>query len=285
MPTENYAIVCNPKSGKGNPLKVLPAFREYLNSKNIAHRVFSDFLPETLVSFTCLVVMGGDGSLNYAINHFKNISIPIALIRCGTGNDYATLHLEKAKLNQQFEIATQENSIWVDAGICNGKKFINGVGIGFDGWVVRKNLGKQFFTGKLAYLSTILSLLLFYRESEYTIEIDGQTIKQPVFMLSAAKGKTYGGGFKVAPLADPTDGYLDFIGVKKISLLNRLRYLPVIEKGKHLHLPFVFSQKAKSIKIKASHPLQAHLDGEYMESDTFEIEVIPKAYRVKSVLG
>lgn len=285
MQAANYAIICNPKAGKGKALAVLPDFERYLQSRNISYEIFTGKLPDTLFGFTCLVIMGGDGTLNYTINHFKTIAVPIALLRCGTGNDYTNLFVGSAGMQKQFEIACGNNMKAVDAGICNGKRFINGVGIGFDGWVVKKNLGKRFFSGQLAYLSTILSLLLFYKESEVTIEIDGITSTQDIFMLSIANGKTYGGGFKVAPLAHPGDGLLDFVGIRKINVLNRCRYLPVIEKGKHLHLPFVIYHKAKNIKVSCKHKLQAQLEGEWMESECFEINILPGVYRIKTEPG
>ncbi len=282
LETENYAIVCNPLSGKGRALKVLPHFRRYLNTLSVSYEVFAGKLPDSLDGFSCLVIMGGDGTLNYTINHFKTISIPIALLRCGTGNDYTHLFVGSASMQKQFEIACGKQMEAVDAGLCNGKLFINGVGIGFDGWVVKKNLGKRFFSGQLAYLSTILSLLLFYKESEVTLEIDGKTSTHDIFMLSIANGRTYGGGFRVAPLAHPGDGLLDFVGIRKISLWNRCRYLPVIEKGKHLHLPFVMYHQAKNIKVSCKHKLQAQLEGEWMESECFEIEILPGKYRIKT---
>lgn len=285
MEAANYAIICNSKAGKGKPLKVLPDFELYLQSRNISYEVFTDILPHDLTGFTCLVIMGGDGTLNYTINHFNTITVPIALLRCGTGNDYTNLFVGSASTEKQFEIACGNNTVEVDAGICNGKLFINGVGIGFDGWVVKKNLGKHFFTGQLAYLSTILSLLLFYKESEVTLEIDGVKSTHDIFMLSIANGKTYGGGFKVAPLAHPGDGLLDFVGIRKISLLNRCRYLPVIEKGKHLHLPFVIYHKAKNIKVSCKHKLQAQMEGEWMESEHFDIEILPGEYCIKTEHG
>ncbi len=285
MQAENYAIICNPKSGKGSALKVLPRFENYLKSVSIAYEVFTGPLPDSLEPFTCLVIMGGDGTINYTINHFKTITVPIALISCGTGNDFTTLFLGKTSLQEQFEIACAHEMVNVDAGTCNGKLFINGVGIGFDGWVVKKNLGKRFFSGQLAYLSTILSLLFFYKESEVSIEIDGKSITHDIFMLSIANGQTYGGGFTVAPLAHPGDGLLEFIGIKKISLFNRLRYLPVIEKGKHLNLPFVIYHQAKQVKVSCIHKLQGQLEGEWMESNTFDIAILPKAFRIKSLMN
>ncbi|MBC7382497.1 MAG: hypothetical protein H7296_05800 [Bacteroidia bacterium] len=284
MEVEHYAIFSNSKAGKGSALKLLPDFECFLTGKKITYEIFADSLPVTLTGFNCIVIMGGDGTINYVINHFKTIVIPIAFLRCGTGNDYNTLHLGSASHKEQFEIACSNHIVAVDAGTCNGKLFINGVGIGFDGWVVKRNLGKQIFSGQLAYLTTILSLLLFYKERFIYIETADKKMMADIFMLSFAKGKTYGGGFRVAPMAELTDGFLDFVAVKKIGLFNRLRYLPVIEKGKHLQLPFVHFEKAKHIKVTSNFLLQAHLDGEWMEGKEFDILVTPNAFKIKSII-
>ena len=179
LKTENrhIAIVCNPKSGKGKPLKLLPKFEAFVISFGFSFELFIDKLPATLENFTDLVMMGGDGTINYVVNHFKEISIPIGIIRCGTGNDFTELLFGKKSMEQHFETALFALPKLVDAGICNGKLFTNGVGIGFDGWVVHKLLAKSFFSGKAAYYSTVLSLLLFYRESNISITVDGETQK------------------------------------------------------------------------------------------------------------
>jgi diacylglycerol kinase (ATP) len=103
-------------------------------------------------------------------------------------------------------------------------------------------------------------------------------------MLTIAKSKTYGGGFRVAPNAHPSNGLFDFVQIGKISLWNRIRYLPVIEKGNHLHLGFVHYQQSNFAHIAAKHPLQAHLDGEWMEASHFKINLLPSKYRVKSLV-
>jgi YegS/Rv2252/BmrU family lipid kinase len=280
---ETYLIICNPKAGKGKSLTLLAKLEDFLTRKGIEHETWQLAFPEDLNKYSCVKIIGGDGTVNYVLNHFKNILIPIALIKGGTGNDYASLHLGNISYEKQFEVAIQPKSIAVDAGLCNHKIFINGVGIGFDGWVVKKNIGKRFFSGITAYYSTIISLLLFYKESTIEIITPEESWEQPTFMMSVAKGKTYGGGFKVAPGAHPCNGHFDFITIGKIGLFNRFRFLPIIEKGKHLSLPFVKCLAAKKIEVVATHPLQAHLDGEWMESDKFELEIMPKKYLIKSI--
>lgn len=275
------AIVCNPASGKGKPVKLLPDFEQFLQQQGFAFKVFTTALPASLEGFTDLVIMGGDGTINYTINHFRNIAVPIGIIRCGTGNDFSDLIFGKHTSPDPFHTAVFAEPKPVDAGMCNNRLFLNGAGIGFDGWVVKKSLGKKLFTGIAAYYSTVISLLFFYKESKIQLTIDGQTNETDLFMLSAANGKTYGGGFHVAPRADITDGLLETVVVPKISLFKRLRYLPVIEKGNHLDLSFITYKQAKKITIESQVPLQAHLDGEHLIASRFEISILPAHYQIR----
>lgn len=279
----HIAIVCNGKSGKGKPLKLLPLLEAYILQHKFTSQSFTATLPADLSGFTDLIIMGGDGTLNYTLNHFKDIDIPIGMIRCGTGNDFTELLFGHQSMENHFTTAVSGTPKPVDAGICNQKLFLNGVGIGFDGWVVKKLLAKNLFTGKAAYYSTVISLLLFYKEQHVTLTTSNGSTSFPLFMLSAANGKTYGGGFKVAPLASITDGLLDIISVKKISLFNRLRYLPVIEKGKHLDQPLSFLdfEQARELTLNSDQLLQAHLDGEYMVANSFEIKILPAKYLIR----
>lgn len=277
------AIICNPKSGKGKPLVWLQAFIEYLNLHQIPSQTFIESLPNSLNGFTDLVIIGGDGTLNYTLNHLKEIPIPIGILPCGTGNDFAHGLLGKKKQLDYFHDALFAQYKPVDAGICNQKYFLNGVGIGFDGWVVKKLLAKNLFTGKAAYYSTVISLLLFYKESKVKITSPSHQIETDLFMFSAANGKTYGGGFVVAPQASCSDQRLDMLTVKKITLPQRLKYLPVIEKGNHLKksVPFIHYHQDEAIQITSERPLQAHLDGEWMESTHFDIRILPHYLQIR----
>lgn len=256
---------------------------QYISQHGYTYQSFTNHLPSHLTDFSDLIIMGGDGTLNYTLNHFRDISIPIGIIRCGTGNDFSDLLFGNKTIEEHIKTAVFGTPKAIDAGLCNGQLFLNGVGIGFDGWVVKKLLAKKLFSGKAAYFSTVISLLLFYREKEVTLISTNGSYKIPLFMLSAANGQTYGGGFKVAPKANPSDGLLDLIAVSQISLFTRLRYLPVIEKGKHLDvsLPFIKFEQIRSLTLQSDYPLPAHLDGELMVANSFEIEILPHQFQIR----
>ena len=135
--------------------------------------------------------------------------------------------------------------------------------------------GVNKFGGKTSFMLSVLKHILFYKEQQYTISSAEKTVEGKFMMISIANGTRYGGGFFVAPLAKADDGLFDTILVKPLSVFKRLRYLPVIEKGKHLNLPFIDYYNTQKITIKSDRPIQLHLDGEYAVSNEFIIEILP----------
>jgi diacylglycerol kinase (ATP) len=234
--------------------------------------------PEAFSDFSEAWVVGGDGTVNWFINQYPNIQIPLSVFAGGTGNDFHWMLYGDLSLEKQVDQVLEGKPQLIDAGICNGKLFLNGVGIGFDGAVAKDLLGRKKLAGKASYLLSILKHIIGYREKPCMLQMPHKTISQDCFMISVANGQRYGGGFKVAPRASVTDALLDVNMVGKVSLLKRIRYLPVIEKGKHLQLPFIQYEQVPSIAISSKEILYAHIDGELEIDSRFDIEILPKHF-------
>jgi diacylglycerol kinase family enzyme len=71
---------------------------------------------------------------------------------------------------------------------------------------------------------------------------------------------------------------LDVVMVEKLHPFRRLRWLPVIEKGKHLELPFIKHFRTKKLIVTSEQSMDTHLDGEYYSAKRLEIEVLPAKY-------
>ena len=97
-------------------------------------------------------------------------------------------------------------------------------------------------------------------------------------LISVMNGHRAGGGFHIAPSSVIDDGLLDVVMLEKLHPLKRLRWLPVIEKGKHLELPFIKHFRIKKVIITCEQPMHTHLDGEYYSAKRLEIEVLPAKY-------
>ena len=62
---------------------------------------------------------------------------------------------------------------------------------------------------------------------------------------------------------------------KSVKLAATFHPILVIEKGKHLDLTFIDYYNTQKITIKSDLPIQSHVDGEYLESNEFNIEILP----------
>jgi len=280
MPVEkNISIVCNRLAGGGRAVILGKRIAEELQSRNIKHSLHPGDWPENFDSSTDVWIIGGDGTLNYFLNKYPGIGLPLVIFNGGTGNDVHSLLYKNKSFEGQLEIALTATPKLIDAGRCNEKYFMNGVGIGFEGAVAKSLTGKKRTkTGKAAFMSTIMRKVFFYSSKKYRTVSEEYKVDSQNLLISVMNGHRAGGGFHIAPSSAIDDGLLDVVMVEKLHPFRRLRWLPVIEKGKHLELPFIKYFRTKKIIITSEHPMDTHLDGEYYSAKRLEIEVVPAKY-------
>jgi diacylglycerol kinase (ATP) len=275
--SKNIAIVCNALAGAGKAVPLAEKIAAALSQKNIAYTFFNNNWPEGFNDFTIVFIVGGDGTLNYFVNHYPDIKTPLVIFNGGTGNDFHWLLYGNKTFDEQLQTALAQNARPVDLGKCNDRYFINGVGIGFEGAVAKALLGKKKLGGKASFMITILKNILTYRSKQYFIKSAEQEFTGKRFVVDITNGRRAGGGFHIAPEAKADDGLFDIIIADVLSPLQRLRYLPAIEKGKHLNLFFIHHFRTKKIIVESDEAMQYHLDGEYFEASKLNIEIFPAA--------
>lgn len=275
---QKIAVVCNPTPAGQKSVEVAHYVAAELQARGIAYTLHTTAWPDAFIGCTQVWICGGDGTLNHFINNYPHISLPLFLFKGGTGNDFAWLLYGNDTLVDQLNRAFRGETMLVDAGLCNGRLFLNGVGIGFDGLVVHELIGKPKRPGKASYLLTVLKHLVQYREAGAQVLMDDKEWNEQLFMLSVANGKRYGGGFIVAPNACVTDGKLDVVLIGAIRHLQRLQYLSLIEEGRHLSLTQVKENQSSIIKVKTATPLTAHIDGEPLTASEYNISCLPKKF-------
>ena len=275
---KRIALVCNPTDENKKALRIADTIALTLRAKGISFDLFTAYWPQVLDDYTEVWISGGDGTLNHFINKFPDTTLPLALFEGGSGNDFHWMVYGEITVEEQIERMLQGRTQRVDAGVCNGQLFLNGVGIGFDGSIVKDLLGKRKLAGKAAYLLSILKNIFGYREEYCELKLQDRFLSQDCFMISVANGRRYGGSFLVAPQAKLHDGLLDVGVIGRIAPINRMKYLPVLEKGEHLELPFVQYYHSGTVVIEAKKELPAHIDGEYVEARRYNIEVLPSKF-------
>ncbi len=274
--SKNIAIVCNQLAGSGLSVVLAEKIIENLSSKKIAHILFKEKWPPDFNGFTDVWIVGGDGTLNYFINHYPNIQLPLVIFNGGTGNDFHWMLYGKINFKEQLQQALSAEPKLIDLGRCNEKYFINGVGIGFEGEVAKSLTGKNKKAGKASFMAMILKKIFSYRSGNYRVIADNKTFaEKKYFIIDISNGSRAGGGFHIAPQAKADDGLFDLVLIDALRPLIRLRWLPVMEKGRHLNLSFVTHFKAKQITIESKESILFHLDGEYYEAAKLTIDIMP----------
>ncbi|MDQ3683065.1 MAG: YegS/Rv2252/BmrU family lipid kinase [Bacteroidota bacterium] len=275
---KHIALICNPTPEGNKAFRLTDQIAVSLTNRQVKHSVFTIYWPQVWNDITDVWIIGGDGTLNYFINQYPEIKLPLSVFKGGTGNDFHWMLYGDIEMEKQIQMLLNSMTQLIDAGICNGQLFLNGVGIGFDGAIVKDLLGKKKLAGKASYLISILKNIVVYTERNYSILIGGEEIIQDCFMISVANAKRYGGAFQVAPKASVSDQLLDVNIVGRIAPLKRITLLPVIEKGEHLDLSITRYFQTEKIFIQTSATVAAHLDGEFLNSDKFEITCLPKKF-------
>jgi diacylglycerol kinase (ATP) len=278
---QNIALLCNPIAGVGRSVSIASEVTSLLKTSGIGCQSFVGEWPTDFQGFSDVWIVGGDGTFHHFINRYPANTLPLGLIAGGTGNDFHwQLYGNQPVQALLARILTSEPRP-VDLGLCNGERFINGMGIGFEGAVAKTLQGRKKRPGKASYMAAILGRILGYRSRPYRIRADGVELSGRWLMVDVNNGGRNGGGFMVAPQALPDDGWLDLMTVDAVTPLQRLRYLPIIERGRHLDLPFVQCRRVRELTIEDEIPLCFHMDGDVQEARSLQIAVLPAAVRIR----
>lgn len=269
----NIAILTYPMAGKGKGLKVAYEIERLLSERGISHQMFNGNWPADLTSFTDVWIAGGDGTLNYFINLYTDFTKPISIFKGGTGNDFGCGLYGNISTPQQVDKVLSSSPKPVDAACCNDRLYLNVAGIGFDGEVLKEMGLIRFLGGKAGYYFSILKNILFFREEYFQITNGTLIFEGKLLLVLVTNSGTTGGGFRVSPLSSVTDGLLDLVIARPLGVLDRLKYLPKVQKGKHLQLPVISHFRGEQFTISCQRELYAQMDGDLMAAKRFRFSV------------
>ena len=137
MRQKSIGLFINSIAGGGKAITLARKVSERLTALDINHDWILDSWPEQTVQFSEIWIFGGDGTLNYFINKYPEIKLPLVVFSGGTGNDLSWKINGNIATEDFLAELLESNYFSVDAGRCNGRLFLNGVGIGFDGEVLK----------------------------------------------------------------------------------------------------------------------------------------------------
>jgi diacylglycerol kinase family enzyme len=113
-----------------------------------------------------------------------------------------------------------------------------------------------------AYAAGVFFTVFKYKSFNSTINIDDVKYYKETLLLAVANGKYYGGGMKIAPSANITNGYLDIYHIDKANPFRILKLFPLLIKGSHESIKEVTHFKSKKVKISSKEGFLLNIDGE-----------------------
>ena len=166
---------------------------------------------------------------------------------------------------------------------CNDDISLNICSVGLDariGTDVAHYKRLPLLSGFRAYaVSTLINVIKGVSE-HYVIEIDGEVIDGKQTMICACNGRWYGGGFNPVPEADPTDGLMDVLLVKKVSRLKVAQVVGKYKSGRYKDLRGVVRHfKTNRLVVRCDKPTAVNLDGELRTAETVEIHIAEEKLR------
>jgi len=169
----------------------------------------------------------------------------------------------------------------MDNGMMTRRLFVNFAGLGFDAEIVRRTTHEFKTLGSTAsYLAGLFATLLFYKNKEISVILDGEAEERRICAVIMNNGKYGGGGMLTAPDADLGDGFLDVLIIGDLTKPDLIWSLPRIYKGTHLTHPKVTMKRAREVEIRSAYPLCLQADGELLGEAPARFHVLPAALNI-----
>ncbi len=228
-----------------------------------------------------VVLVGGDGTLNYFINAIGDTEIKnnIYLFGNGTGNDF----LKDIDKKAGEEVPVNQYLGNLPTVYVNGleKRFINNMGFGIDGYCceVADQIKEKTPQKEINYSGIAIKGLLFhFKPCHAEVTVDGVKHEfENVWIAPTMKGKYYGGGMKMAPDQDRFSDKLTVVIYHCRSKLRALIAFPSIFKGEHVKKKGIIDiYTGNEITVRFSRPCAAQIDGETVLNVTEYKAVLPK---------
>ncbi|GAC1329705.1 MAG: YegS/Rv2252/BmrU family lipid kinase [Mycobacteriales bacterium] len=288
-PTGLFGLVVNGAAGKGRGARAARLAGDWLRTagfgvRELTGRTAAESLDaaRTTVAqgLTGLVAVGGDGTVNLALQAVAGTPTPLGIVPAGTGNDFASALGLSAKRPEAAIAAIVAGAVRTVDAVRAGERWWDCVmGAGFDSAVNERANGMRWPRGPMRYNLAILAELGVFTPKAFTLTLDGVRHDLEAMMVAVANAPAYGGGLRVAPDARLDDGLLDVVVVAPMSKPTFLRLLPRVRTGGHIGHRSVSVHRAGVVEL-AGEGQTAYADGERLAALPVRAQCVPGALRV-----
>jgi len=230
-----------------------------------------------------IVVAGGDGTVNEAVEGVVHTQVPMAILPGGTANVLAM----EMKLGKRMGLAAERleecrpcrisvGHLTCDPGV--SRHFLLMAGFGLDAHIVRHvHPGLKAKTGKFAYWVAGWSLL-GRKLAQVDAEIDGRPYPPCSFAL-ASKVRNYGGDYEIAREVTLFDDQVEVVLFEGSSTVPYVKYFAGMALNRLKGMRGVTVLRGECLKLRPAGDRRAwvQIDGELAGQLPAEIRILPNA--------
>ena len=289
-------VIINPAAnrGRGNLVgeKALAAFAASdVQTVNLSGESQEDVRQKVSLSakdLGGLVAIGGDGTSQLGVNLAMEHSLPLGLVPAGSGNDQVrelNIALDDtasavANIVGALECPRAVDVMWVETDY---RKFwsLGSISAGFDALCAERANRLVWPKGPNSYVAALFLELPRFKPIVYRVEADGVSREIRAMLCGVANVKNFGGGMKISPQSEITDGELEVFILHEVSRPKLLKIFPTVYKGEHVNYPEVEIFKASNVRIE-NDGFPMTCDGEIIGPAPFSVQLHPKSLSLLS---
>jgi diacylglycerol kinase (ATP) len=234
-----------------------------------------------------ILVAGGDGTINEAVNGMVHSDVPLGILPAGTANVLAN----ELGIGKTMERAAEVLAVSVKERVALGmissqsggeqaesrRHFLLMAGAGLDADIVyHLNQRMKEAFGKVAYWIGGFSKV-GRRIPEFTVRADGREYRGSFALLSRVRN--YGGDLEIAPTISLLDDEFEMVLFKGESSLGFLRYMLAVVVHQQQTMRGITILRTRQAAFSAIGASKIHLqvDGEYVGVAPARVEIVPNA--------
>jgi diacylglycerol kinase (ATP) len=228
-----------------------------------------------------VIVGGGDGTLNAALDGLLDTGLPLGILPLGTANNFARTLGIPTDLPAACAVAARGTPQRVDVGRANDRHFLTTASIGLSVAITeRLSGGVKRRWGRLAY--GIAALQAFRRARPFAAEIvwPAGRLRTWTVQIVVGNGRYYGTALAVAEDATIHDQQLDAYSLEVRHWWELVGLAPSLKRGRHGEKAAVQTMRARELDVLTPVPHRIDVDGEIGPSTPAHFSVLPRALPV-----
>ena len=299
LPKDRFFAIVNPAAGGGKSANLAGATLARLREKGLRIDVIASTSPghagelaheAYAQGYRHFLAVGGDGTAHEILNgiflrNAKPDRIALGFLPLGTGNSFLRDFTNQgAEASVQALLQNRKRSVdLIRLTHATGEVYsFNILSVGFtaDVGALTNRMFKPL--GSFGYLLGVFVRVIQLKRRAFILRCDDETTwddRQSLF-LTFNNSKYTGGTMLIAPQADPSDGFIEFVRWGPIGRLGLLRMLPRLYDGTHIEHPLASRKSVQHVEFNFPVPVDVLVDGEILSLKCKSLDILPSALDV-----